>query len=243
MLQGAPQKPLLCIVGEPTSMQVATGHKGKIGARAFCKGREGHSALAPLALNAIHLGCDFVSALRREQDRLATEGARDGDYDIPYTTVHVGKMNAGVALNVVPNLCQIDFEIRNVAADNPEHILDGLRAEAARIAAAASSIAPEAAIDIEVFNTYPGLDTPATSQAVAFVKSLTGANGTIKVAFGTEGGLFSRDVGTPTVVCGPGSMAQGHKPDEFVSIEQLRRCDDMLAKLLQRLTEAAPLEM
>jgi acetylornithine deacetylase len=243
MLQGAPQKPLLCIVGEPTSMQVATGHKGKIGARAFCKGREGHSALAPLALNAIHLGCDFVSALRREQDRLATEGARDGDYDIPYTTVHVGKMNAGVALNIVPNLCQIDFEIRNVAADNPEHILDGLRAEAARIAAAASSIAPEAAIDIEVFNTYPGLDTPATSQAVAFVKSLTGANGTIKVAFGTEGGLFSRDVGTPTVVCGPGSMAQGHKPDEFVSIEQLRRCDDMLAKLLQRLTEAAPLEM
>lgn len=241
MLQGAPQKPLLCIVGEPTSMQVATGHKGKIGARAFCKGREGHSALAPLALNAIHLGCDFVSALRREQDRLASEGARDGDYDIPYTTVHVGKMNAGVALNIVPNLCQIDFEIRNVAADNPEHILDGLRAEAARIADAAKSIAPEAAIDIEVFNTYPGLDTPAASQAVAFVKSLTGANGTIKVAFGTEGGLFSRDVGTPTVVCGPGSMAQGHKPDEFVSIEQLRRCDDMLAKLLQRLTEAAPL--
>ncbi|MBN9250062.1 MAG: acetylornithine deacetylase [Mesorhizobium sp.] len=241
MLQGAPQKPLLCIVGEPTSMQVATGHKGKIGARAFCKGREGHSALAPLALNAIHLGCDFVSALRREQNRLATEGARDGDYDIPYTTVHVGKMNAGVALNIVPNLCQIDFEIRNVAADNPEHILDGLRAEAARIADAAKSIAPEAAIDIEVFNTYPGLDTPAASQAVAFVKSLTGANGTIKVAFGTEGGLFSRDVGTPTVVCGPGSMAQGHKPDEFVSIEQLRRCDDMLEKLLQRLTEAAPL--
>ncbi|OJU51571.1 MAG: acetylornithine deacetylase (ArgE) [Mesorhizobium sp. 61-13] len=241
MLQGAPQKPLLCIVGEPTSMQVATGHKGKIGARAFCKGREGHSALAPLALNAIHLGCDFVSALRREQNRLATEGARDGDYDIPYTTVHVGKMNAGVALNIVPNLCQIDFEIRNVAADNPEHILDGLRAEAARIADAAKPIAPEAAIDIEVFNTYPGLDTPAASQAVAFVKSLTGANGTIKVAFGTEGGLFSRDVGTPTVVCGPGSMAQGHKPDEFVSIEQLRRCDDMLEKLLQRLTEAAPL--
>lgn len=243
MLQAAPQKPLLCIVGEPTCMQVATGHKGKIGARAFCKGREGHSALAPLALNAIHLGCDFVSALRREQDRLATEGARDGDYDIPYTTVHVGKMNAGVALNIVPNLCQIDFEIRNVAADNPEHILDGLRAEAARIADAAKSIAPEAAIDIEVFNTYPGLDTPAASQAVAFVKSLTGANGTIKVAFGTEGGLFSRDVGTPTVVCGPGSMAQGHKPDEFVSIEQLRRCDNMLTKLLQRLTESAPLEI
>lgn len=241
MLKGAPQRPLLCIVGEPTGMQVATGHKGKIGARAICRGREGHSALAPLALNAIHLGCDFVAALRKEQDRLARDGARDGDYDIPYTTVHVGKMNAGVALNIVPNLCQIDFEIRNVAAENAEDILENLKAEAARIAADAASIAPEAAIDIEIFNTYPGLDTPAASQAVAFVKSLTGANGTMKVAFGTEGGLFSRDVGTPTVVCGPGSMAQGHKPDEFVSIEQLGRCDDMLQKLLSRLAQHEPL--
>lgn len=234
-LAAAPNRPALCIVGEPTSMQVATGHKGKIGARAICRGREGHSALAPLALNAIHLGCDFVAALRAEQERLARDGACDGDYDIPYTTVHVGKMNAGVALNIVPNLCQIEFEIRNIAADNADVILGRLRAEADRISSAAKENASEAAIDIEVFNSYPGLDTPPNSQAVAFVKSLTGANGTVKVAFGTEGGLFSRDVGTPTVVCGPGSMAQGHKPDEFVSVEQLHRCDDMLAKLLNRL--------
>jgi len=234
-LRAASSRPALCIVGEPTSMQVATGHKGKIAARAVCRGREGHSALAPLALNAIHLGCDFVSALRAEQERLARDGARDGDYDIPYTTLHVGKMNAGVALNIVPNLCCLDFEIRNIAADDADDILNRLRAEAARIASAASAIAPEAAIEIEVFNSYPGLDTPTDSQAVAFVKSLTGANGTIKVAFGTEGGLFSRDLGTPTVVCGPGSMAQAHKPDEFISIEQMHRCDDMLAKLLDRL--------
>jgi len=241
VLQAAPHKPLLCIVGEPTGMQVATGHKGKIAARAVCKGREGHSALAPLALNAIHLGCDFIGALRKEQDRLAREGARDGDYDISYTTVHVGKINAGVALNIVPNLCQIDFEIRNVAADDPEVILRHLRAEAARIAAEASFQAPEAAIDIDIMNSYPGLDTPASSEAVAFVKSLTGANGTIKVAYGTEGGLFSRDLGTPTVVCGPGSMAQGHKPDEYVSIEQMRRCDELLDRLLERLAEKNPL--
>lgn len=240
MLSAAPQRPLLCIVGEPTDMQVATGHKGKLAARATCRGREGHSALAPLALNAIHLGCDFVRALRDEQDRLAREGARDGDYDIPYTTVHVGKINAGVALNIVPNLCVVDFEIRNVAADDAAGILDGLRDAAARIAVDAASIAPEAAIDIEITNTYPGLDTPATSEAVAFVKSLTGANSTMKVAFGTEGGLFSRDLGTPAVVCGPGSMAQGHKPDEFVSVEQLRRCDEMLERLLSRLTDGWP---
>ncbi|KUM25514.1 acetylornithine deacetylase [Mesorhizobium loti] len=240
MLSAAPQRPLLCIVGEPTNMQVATGHKGKLAARAVCKGREGHSALAPLALNAIHLGCDFVRVLRDEQELLAREGARDGDYDIPYTTVHVGKINAGVALNIVPNLCEVDFEIRNVAADDAADILDRLRIAAARIAADAASIAPEAAIDIEITNTYPGLDTPAASAAVAFVKSLTGANSTMKVAFGTEGGLFSRDLGTPAVVCGPGSMAQGHKPNEFVSVEQLRRCDEMLDRLLSRLTEGWP---
>ncbi|MDX8467196.1 acetylornithine deacetylase [Mesorhizobium sp. VK23B] len=240
MLGAAPHRPLLCVVGEPTSMQVATGHKGKLAARAVCRGREGHSALAPLALNAIHLGCDFVRALRDEQERLARDGARDGDYDIPYTTVHVGKINAGVALNIVPNLCEVDFEIRNVAADDAADILDRLSIAAARIAADAASIAPEAAIDIEITNTYPGLDTPATSEAVAFVKSLTGANDTMKVAFGTEGGLFSRDLGTPAVVCGPGSMAQGHKPDEFVSIEQLQRCDEMLDRLLSRLTDGWP---
>ncbi|TGV15321.1 acetylornithine deacetylase [Mesorhizobium sp. M8A.F.Ca.ET.173.01.1.1] len=240
MLSAAPQRPLLCIVGEPTNMRVATGHKGKLAARAICRGREGHSALAPLALNAIHLGCDFVRALRDEQERLARDGARDGDYDIPYTTVHVGKINAGVALNIVPNLCQVDFEIRNVAADDAAGILDRLRITAARIAEDAASIAAEAAIEIEITNTYPGLDTPAASAAVAFVKSLTGANDTMKVAFGTEGGLFSRDLGTPAVVCGPGSMAQGHKPDEFVSVEQLRRCDGMLDRLLERLTDGSP---
>jgi acetylornithine deacetylase len=237
MLKEAPVQPGLCIVGEPTGMAVATGHKGKVGAHAIARGREGHSALAPLALNAIHLGCDFVAALRAEQARIERDGARDGDYDIPYTTLHVGRFNAGVALNIVPNLCTLDFEIRNVAADDPGVIMDRLRGAAAEIAARAAEIAPEAAIDIEIFNTYPGLDTPAASEAVAFVKSLTGGNATIKVAFGTEGGLFNAALGVPTVVCGPGSMMQGHKPDEFVSVEQLRRSDAMLAALERRLIE------
>jgi acetylornithine deacetylase len=117
----------------------------------------------------------------------------------------------------------------------PDEILDRLRKQAGHIAASAHGIAAEAAIEIDVLNSYPGLDTPAASQAVQFVKSLTGANDTIKVAYGTEGGLFSRDLGTPTVVCGPGSMAQGHRPDEYVTIEQLRRCDAMLSNLLERL--------
>ena len=234
MLQAAPVRPHLCIVGEPTDMAVATGHKGKLAARVTCKGREGHSALAPLALNAIHLGCDFIAVLRAEQDRLAREGVRDGDYDIPYSTVHVGRMSGGVALNIVPNLCTLDFEIRNVAADDPADILARLSAAAVTIVEKAAATAPEAAIEIDVINSYPGLDTQNTSEAVVFVKSLTGANGTI-VAFGTEGGLFDRELDVPTVVCGPGSMAQGHKADEYVSVAQIGRCDRMLEALLAHL--------
>jgi acetylornithine deacetylase len=235
LMAKAPQRPALCLVGEPTSMAVATGHKGKLGARARCTGREGHSALAPLALNAIHLATDFIAEIRKRQAEIIATGAKDGDYDVPYTTLHVGKIEGGVALNIVPNHCALDFEIRNLAADDPSAILDGLREEAARHVAAAREQAPEADIEIDMLMAYPGLDTPPDAAVVAFVKSLTGANGTIKVAFGTEGGLFSERLGLPVVVCGPGSMAQGHKPDEFVETDQIARCDAMLDRLLERL--------
>ena len=235
MLAHAPHLPAMCIVGEPTGMQVATGHKGKIALRAACTGREGHSALAPMALNALHLGADFLGALRRLQDEVAASGLRDGDYDVPYTTLHVGKMQGGVQVNIVPNLCTLDFEIRNLAGDDPQALIDRLRVEADRITAPLKAAFPEAAITIDRLWDYPGLGTPSSAPVVQFVKSLTGANGTMKVAFGTEGGLFSTRLGIPTVICGPGSMAQGHKPDEWVSVEQITRCDAMLAALLDRL--------
>lgn len=235
MLERAPVRPALCIVGEPTAMAVATGHKGKTGLRATCTGREGHSALAPFAMNAIHLACDLIGEIRGLQARIAQSGARDGDYDVPYTTLHVGRIVGGVALNIVPNRCEVEFEIRNIAEDDPAEILAGLEATADRIAAQARTHAPEAGIAFDPLSAYPGLATPPEAAVVSFVKALTGANGTIKVAFGTEGGLFSQRLAVPTVVCGPGSMAQGHKPDEFVTEAQLARCDAMLNALLDRL--------
>jgi acetylornithine deacetylase len=235
MLAGAPVKPAMCIVGEPTGMQVATGHKGKVALRATCTGREGHSALAPMALNALHLAADFVNAVRRVQAQVADVGAKDGDYDVPYTTLHVGKLSGGVQVNIVPNQAVIDFEIRSLAQDDPEVLIATLRAEAETIVAPLRAEFPEAAITIDRLWDYPGLGTPTHAGVVNFVKSLTGANGTIKVAFGTEGGLFDARLGIPTVICGPGSMAQGHKPDEFVTVEQMARCQSMLGALLSRL--------
>ncbi|WP_102222766.1 acetylornithine deacetylase [Acidimangrovimonas sediminis] len=235
LMEGAPVTPAMCIVGEPTQMQVATGHKGKTALRATVTGREGHSALAPLALNALHLGAEFIGAIRAVQDKIAADGLKDGDYDVPYTTVHVGKMSGGVQVNIVPNACVLDFEIRALAEDDPQAIIADLRARAEAIVAPRRAEFPEAAIEIEELWNYPGLGTPSDAGVVNFVKGLTGANGTIKVAFGTEGGLFSQRLGIPTVICGPGSMAQGHKPDEFVTAEQLARCDAMLASLTARL--------
>lgn len=235
MLAQAPVRPRFCIVGEPTGMQVATGHKGKVALRATCTGREGHSALAPLALNALHLAADFMAEIRALQTRLATVGVRDGDYDVPYTTLHVGKMAGGVQVNIVPNTATLDFEIRSLAEDDPQALIAELRVAAERIIAPLRAEFPEAAIRIEQMNAYPGLNTPTDAAVVRFVQGLTGANGTMKVAFGTEGGLFTRDIGVPTVICGPGSMAQGHKPDEYVTVEQMARGAAMLAALLDRL--------
>jgi acetylornithine deacetylase len=237
LLEAAPVKPRFCIVGEPTGMQVATGHKGKVALRATCVGREGHSALAPLALNALHLAADFIGAVRGLQAEVAATGLKDGDYDVPYTTLHVGKMQGGVQVNIVPNQAVLDFEIRSLAGEDVGGLIARLETEAEAIVAPVRGEFPEAAIRVERLWDYPGLGTPSDAEVVRFVKGLTGANGTIKVAFGTEGGLFDARLGVPTVICGPGSMAQGHKPDEFVSVEQIQRCRGMLAALVGRLEE------
>ena len=235
MLALAPVRPRMCIVGEPTGMQVATGHKGKIALRATCVGREGHSALAPMALNALHLAVDFINVGRGIQVQLAQSGLRDGDYDVPYTTLQVGKLHGGLQVNIVPNRAVIDFEIRSLAGEDTDALIAELTAAAEAIVAPLRGEFPEAAIVVERLWDYPGLGTPSDANVVNFVKSLTGANGTIKVAFGTEGGLFDARLGIPTVICGPGSMAQGHKPDEFVTVEQIAHCQAMLGALVDRL--------
>lgn len=234
-MANAPIRPEMAIVGEPTSMRIALGHKGKTALRATCCGVEAHSALAPTALSAIHLAADYIAKIRARQELLATQGAQDPAYGIPYTTLHVGKISGGTALNIVPNRCVLDFEFRNLAEDDPATLLAKLEADALAVAAPHRERFPTADVMVEKLWAYPGLATPETSPVVAFTQSLTNRTDRIKLAFGTEGGLFAQDLGIPTLVCGPGSMDQGHKPDEWVSREQMGECDRFMEALLDRL--------
>lgn len=228
-------KPRYCIVGEPTSMQIATGHKGKIAAEAICHGTNGHSAMAPDFLNALHLAADFITGMRAIQADLAKNGAQDDAYSIPCSTVHVGKLQGGVALNIVPEKAHLAFELRHLAADDPAMLMQRIRDMAASIVAETAKAYPQAGITINQTNAYPGLDTSPDSDVVAAIGDLLDNPAQTKVAFGTEAGFFA-DLDIPTVVCGPGSMDQGHKPDEFVALEQLATCDRMLDRLLDTIS-------
>jgi len=229
-------KPSLCVVGEPTLMQPIIAHKGKTAARAHCHGIEGHSSLAPQSVNAIYLATELINSIRKIQQNIIDHGHHDHDYDVSHTTLHVGTISGGTALNIVPNYCTFDFEIRNLPADNPLQIMENLKEASNRITSSLKSDHPTVNIELEITNEYPALNTAPESEIVAFIKKLTGANTLGKIAFGTEGGLFSRDLGVETIVFGPGSIEQAHKPDEYLSIDQLERCDAFLHKLISALS-------
>lgn len=231
MLGARVPKPLLVWIGEPTGLALATGHKGKAAYVVEARGVAAHSALAPHGLNAIYLMADFIAGLRGLQDELIAQGPADPAYDIAHSTIHCGTIAGGEALNIVPGRCTAQFETRTIAADDPAALEARILALAEAIVAPHRARFPEAALTVTRTNAYPGLDTLHPG-ALAFARTLSGSNGApIKVAFGTEGGLFARELGVPAVICGPGSMDQGHKADEFVTVEQLARCDAMLARL------------
>lgn len=225
-------RPGLCIVGEPTGMRPATGHKGKAALRATFRGRAGHSAMAPRYVNALHLAGEFLGVLRRLQAGYAAGDRRDPDYAVPYSTVHAGRMRGGTALNIVPDHAVIDFELRYLPGDRLEDFLRRLEHEAGRIMAAAGGSRGDASIDIEIVNRYPGLEIDPGHDALRRVASLGSSGDAIKVPYGTEAGYFAQ-LGFPTVVCGPGDMeGQGHKPDEFLAVSQLGQCDRMMDRIL-----------
>ena len=218
--------PILCVIGEPTMMQLALAHKGKTVFRAHCCGEEGHSALAPNFVNAIHVASSLVESIQRVQQYLQRDGHQDSGYDIPYTTVHVGKIAGGTALNIVPNSCTVDYEIRHLAEDSSTDIQNQILQQI--------TAHFQDQIEVNEVNQYPGLKTSPTIDAVRFMQELLPPDTAIgNISFGTEGGLFQNALHCPVVVCGPGDIAVAHRPNEFVEVSQIQLCEIFLNKLLE----------
>jgi acetylornithine deacetylase len=232
-LEGMPIKPKACVVGEPTSMQVVTGHKGKLSARCHVHGFECHSALAPKGVNAVEIAAELVARLRQMARRMQDEGPFDRAFDPPFTTVHTGMIQGGTALNIVPKDCTFETEIRNLPTHDPEPLLAELKQYAEEVLLPEMrKVSKDAGISWEALPGYPGLVGEKEADVVRLAQALSDSEEAGRVSFGTEAGLFQR-AGVPAVVCGPGSIEQAHKPNEYISLEQITRGEKFIAELLR----------
>ena len=232
-LRASPERPGICIIGEPTEMRPVLGHKGKLAMRCEVHGAACHSAYAPQGVNAIEYAAQLIGKLGEIGTRLAAVERQDARFDPPYSTVQTGVIQGGRALNIVPAECRFDFEMRALPADDPQQVAAELRDYAENeLLPRMRAVSAASDIRFSELSSYPGLFTEASSEAAQLLALIAGSDDFSTVAFGTEGGLFD-EAGIATVVCGPGSMDQGHKPDEFVSLDQLAQCDALLAKLAE----------
>ena len=233
-LRGRAVKPVACIIGEPTSMKVIRAHKGKLSLRCHVHGHECHSGLAHVGVNAVEAAAEAIAYLKGMARRFRDNGPYDEELTPPYTTVHTGVVHGGTALNIVPKTCAFDFEFRHLPGDDPDALAAELEAYVEReLLPEMQAVNAGTGFRFEQLSSFPGLDTAEDAAVVQLAKALTGSNDTGKVSFGTEAGLFSA-IDIPTVVCGPGSIEQAHKPDEFVALEQVARCEAFMQRLVER---------
>jgi acetylornithine deacetylase len=231
-------KPSAVIIGEPTQMKVVRAHKGKLSYRCKVSGFEAHSSLSHIGVNAVEAAAEAVSYLKSMARRHRDQGPFDSELVPPYTTVHTGTIHGGTALNLVPKTCSFEFEFRHLPEDDPHALLDELRDHVAQhIEPEMHSTVPGTGFSFEPMSHIPGLSTDEDAEVVQLAKALTGQNTTAKVAFGTEAGLFQAG-GMPAVVCGPGSIDQAHKPDEFIELDQINQCEIFLRRLFERCWQA-----
>ena len=234
-LKDAPVRPLACIIGEPTSMQVAVAHKGKRAYRCCVEGLAGHSSLTHLGVNAADFAAELTTYLRRIARDLREHGPRDPSFEPPYTTVHTGRISGGIALNVIPDHAEVEFEIRNLPDDDPQAVVDAARRYTEQtLVPEMRAVHAGSAIEWQSLIDYPALrDQPVDAWLKHLACSAARNPETRTVSFGSEGGLFQA-IGVPTVVCGPGSIEQAHKADEYVTLAQLSRCLDFMEALAGR---------
>ncbi|MGE0314060.1 MAG: acetylornithine deacetylase [Lautropia sp.] len=239
-LRERPHRPRLCLIGEPSELRPVLGHKGKLAMRCQVRGAACHSAYAPHGVNAIEYAARLITRLGEIGERLARPESRDDRFDPPFSTVQAGVIRGGRALNIVPAECAFDLEVRSLPGFDAQCVAEELKSYAStQLEPRMRAVRPDTGIDFELLSEYPALSTPPDGDAARLLAALSGSNAFGTVAYGSEGGLFDQS-GIPAVICGPGSMDQGHKPDEYVTVEQLARCDAMLARLVERLRAPAP---
>ena len=222
-----------CIVGEPTGMELVVAHKGKRSYRCRVRGFESHSALTPRGVNAVEIACEIVTFLRGMAKRFREQGRFDNDYDVPFTTIHVGTIKGGTALNIVPRDCEFAFEFRCLPFDDPDALLREVQAYAARFLPEMHAVAADTGITFEQLSALPGFDAGADSEIAELGRCCNHGTAFNKVSFGAEASLF-HNAGIPTILCGPGHIAQAHQPNEWVTLEQLASCEAFLRRLLDQ---------
>lgn len=232
-LAGDDFKAEACFVGEPTEMQVVVAHKSKSSYRAVFTGLSCHSSLAPHGVNAVHYGARLVTKLEEIARKLAA-GPSDALYDLPFSTAHTGVIKGGTALNIVPEHCEVIFEFRMLPSESTKACMGEVERYAfEELLPEMRKVYPEANIEFIPFSEIPGLDTEVEADVTVLAKKLAGRNDHAKVAYGTEAGLIQNILDIPTVVCGPGSIEQAHKPDEFIKKSELDKCNAFLDRLIK----------
>lgn len=244
--QGAPRmvremaerlpRPAAVIIGEPTTMQVVTAHKGITGVRTVVTGHEAHSSQTHRGVSAVMTAARLITHLDDLARRRAAQGPFDRDFEPPYTTVHVGLVRGGTAVNIISRECEFEWDIRHIPGDEPEAIVEEFRRHCReQIEPTMQSVAPAAGVHTEISVQAPALAHEPDNAAIELARALTGRNATHKVPFAAEGGLF-QNVGIPAVLCGPGSIDQAHQPDEYISLEQVEAGTRFVQRLIEHLS-------
>ena len=222
--------PRLCLIGEPTGMVPAIAHKGVYRWRCCVKGKPAHSSLTPQSVNAIEAAARLITEIAAMADDWRAYGPTYEGFDVPFTTASVGVVAGGIADNVVPEDCRFHYEFRNLPGSDALAMQRRVLDAAAMLEPAMKAVDDRTGFSFETICAVPAFLARADEPAVALAKRLTAQPQTTLVAFGTEAGLFHQ-AGISTVVCGPGHVEQAHQPDEFVSLEQLARCEAYLQAL------------
>lgn len=228
-------RPAMAIIGEPTEMRIIEGHKGCCEYTTRFTGLEGHGSRPELGVNAVEYAARYIGRLLDLREHLRHRAPPGSLFEPPWTTINIGRMTGGHAHNVIPGLAEVDWEMRPVQDSDQQFVRDEIeRYVRNTLLPAMHRVDPTATIEMEVIGEVAGLEPMDQNGARDLVARLTGANGTDLVSFGTEAGLFQQ-LGMSAVICGPGSIAQAHKPDEFIELDQLVQCLSMLDKLADQL--------